>query len=93
MNDQHPWRTSPRPWHPAQVSESLAVVADWLADTDQHEALDQLRAVAVVSLVSPADQVTLGDIIAAHQTARAVGYPDLYDEHPDFPDLWLTDED
>ena len=64
-----PWRTAPRPWTVNDVGEALAVVADWLADTGQHDSLDQLRAVDVVAPASQADGVNLGALIAAEHAA------------------------
>ena len=72
----HPWRTNPRAWDVPLVSEALATVADWLVDTGQHTALEQLRAVPCDSLATGgADRVSLGSMIAGQHAARRAGYP------------------
>ncbi len=70
-----PWRVAPRPWDTAAATEALAVVADWLADTGQHDELDALRAMAVTSPATQADRVSLGDLLAAVHAAGRVRTP------------------
>lgn len=72
--ERTPWRTNPRAWSTPLVAEALATVADWLADTDQLDALELLRAVPADSLATGgADRVSLGSLIAAQHAARRAG--------------------
>ncbi|MCY4506179.1 MAG: hypothetical protein OXG35_04360 [Acidobacteria bacterium] len=69
---RHPWRTSPRPWE-GLTAEALAVVADWLADTGQDEALEALRAVVVDAETLGRGRVSVGAVVASQHSYRAAG--------------------
>lgn len=66
---------SPNMWHPALVGAATRLLMDWLTDTAQIDARDELHGIDVVSPMTGADMVRLGDIGEAERRAASAQRP------------------